>query len=97
MPVATLGELGLVACPFHVFSSQLIDLLHPGLEFVSDGESNLQRQGSDGLDEQAANGSVRVAYNDLLVLAERQGVGFNVPLRVIQYRLGNTFEGAVLR
>ena len=46
---------------------------------------------------QAANGDVRVAYNDLLVLAERQGVGFNVPLRVIQYRLGNTFEGAVLR
>ena len=46
---------------------------------------------------QAADGSVRVAYNDLLVLAERQGVGFNLPLRVIQYRLGNTFEGAVLR
>lgn len=44
---------------------------------------------------QAANGSVRVAYNDLLVLAERQGVGFNVPLRIIQYRLGSTFEGAV--
>jgi uncharacterized protein (DUF302 family) len=43
---------------------------------------------------QGADGRVRVSFNDLLALAERQGVGLNIPLRVVDSRLSSTFEAA---
>lgn len=42
-----------------------------------------------------ADGAVRVSYNDLLALADRQGVGKAVALRVINFRLNRTFKGAL--
>ena len=42
-----------------------------------------------------ADGKVRVSFNDLLSLAERQGVGPSVPLRVINRRLNAVFRDAV--
>ena len=40
-------------------------------------------------------GVVRVSFNDLLAIAERQGVPKTVALRVINYRLKSTFGGAL--
>ncbi len=42
-------------------------------------------------------GQVRVSFNDLLALAERQGPGPSIPLRVINRRLASTFSEAVTR
>lgn len=41
------------------------------------------------------DGIVRVSFNDLLVLADRIGVGPSLPLRVISLRLARTFGEAV--
>ena len=43
---------------------------------------------------QGEDGRVQISFNDLLALAERQGVGKNIPLRVIDFRLGSTFKAA---
>ena len=40
-------------------------------------------------------GVVQVSFNDLLAIAERQGVGKSVALRVINRRLKSTFSGAL--
>jgi uncharacterized protein (DUF302 family) len=40
-------------------------------------------------------GSVRVMFNDLMVLAERHGVKRNLALRVINWRLAKTFKKAL--
>ena len=40
-------------------------------------------------------GSVRVMFNDLMVLAERHGVKRNLALRVINWRLAKTFRNAL--
>lgn len=40
-------------------------------------------------------GAVHVSWNHLPALAERQGVGVNLPLRVITKRMNDLFEGAV--
>lgn len=40
-------------------------------------------------------GRVKVSFNDLLALAERQGVPRNLPLRIIALRLKRTFGGAL--
>lgn len=41
---------------------------------------------------QDADGKVHLSFNDLLAIAERQGVGKSIPLRVINYRLNSVFE-----
>ena len=41
---------------------------------------------------QDEQGAVYLSFNDLLVLAERQGVSKSIPLRVINYRLSSVFE-----
>ena len=41
------------------------------------------------------SGTVSVSFNDLLVIAERQGVSKNVALRVISRRLDSTFQAAL--
>ena len=38
---------------------------------------------------------VHLSYNDLLLAAERQGVGKNIALRVVDFRLGRTFGGVL--
>ena len=43
---------------------------------------------------QGEDGRTRISFNDLLTLAERQGVSKNMPLRVINRRLRSTFEVA---
>ena len=42
-----------------------------------------------------ANGQVRVTFNDLLTLAERQQAAINLPLRVINRRVKKTFSVAL--
>lgn len=44
---------------------------------------------------QDQNGAVKVAFNDLLAQAARLDVPVSVPLRVINFRLKNTFETAL--
>jgi len=44
---------------------------------------------------QDANGAVRVTFNDLLALAERQQVSVGLPLRVINRRIRETFSDAL--
>jgi uncharacterized protein (DUF302 family) len=44
---------------------------------------------------QDETGQVYLSYNDLLALAERQGVSKSVALRVINYRLNKTFSAAL--
>ena len=44
---------------------------------------------------QDGNGDVKLSFNDLLSLAERQGVGVSIPLRVISYRLNKVFSEAL--
>lgn len=44
---------------------------------------------------QDENGTVHVTFNDLLALAERQGVSGGLPLRVINRRLRETFSAAL--
>ena len=44
---------------------------------------------------QDSSGKVKVSFNDLLALAERQGVSKSVPLRVINHRLTDTFSDAL--
>lgn len=44
---------------------------------------------------QDESGSVQVIFNDLLALAERQGVSRGVPLRVINQRIKKTFSAAL--
>jgi len=46
---------------------------------------------------QDASGSVRVTFNDLLALAERQQVSVGLPLRVINRRIRETFSDALER
>lgn len=40
-------------------------------------------------------GTVKVAFNDLVALADRQGVSKSIALRIINYRLKSTFESAL--
>jgi uncharacterized protein (DUF302 family) len=40
-------------------------------------------------------GGVHLSFNDLLALADRQGVSKSIPLRVINYRLNNVFGEAL--
>jgi hypothetical protein len=40
-------------------------------------------------------GNSYLSYNDLLDSADRQGVPKNIALRVIDYRLGSTFDKAL--
>ena len=40
------------------------------------------------------DGVVRISFNDLLALADRQGVKVNPALRLINFRLNREFEGA---
>lgn len=42
------------------------------------------------------HGKVHLSYNDLLAIAERQGVDKSIPLRVINYRLEKTFKAALM-
>lgn len=42
-----------------------------------------------------ADGNVQLSFNNLLAIAERQGVGKTIPLRVINYRLNSVFEDAL--
>ena len=44
---------------------------------------------------QDGSGQVFLSYNDLLALAERQGVGKSIPLRVINFRLNSVFGDAL--
>ena len=44
---------------------------------------------------QDGNGTVHVTFNDLLALAERQGVAGGLPLRVINRRIRETFSAAL--
>jgi hypothetical protein len=44
---------------------------------------------------QDAGGTVRVTFNDLLALAERQKVSGGIPLRLINHRLKETFSTAL--
>ena len=44
---------------------------------------------------QDENGAVRASFNDLLAVAERQGVPKNLALRAINRRLRSTFNGAL--
>lgn len=44
---------------------------------------------------QDKNDQVHLSFNDLLDVAERQGVGKPLPLRVINYRLNSVFEEAL--
>lgn len=42
-----------------------------------------------------AKGAVHLSYSDLGALAKRQGVSNSLALRVIDFRLGRTFEPAL--
>ena len=42
-----------------------------------------------------ASGQIKLSFNDLLALAERQGVKKAIALRVINYRLKKTFGNAL--
>lgn len=44
---------------------------------------------------QDSNGDVMLSFNDLLAIAERQGVAKSIPLRVINYRLNKVFSEAL--
>ncbi len=44
---------------------------------------------------EADDGSIRVTFNDLLALAERQNVSYGIPLRIINRRLKSTFANAL--
>jgi uncharacterized protein (DUF302 family) len=44
---------------------------------------------------QDENGTVHVTFNDLLALAERQGVSTGLPLRIINRRIRETFSAAL--
>jgi len=44
---------------------------------------------------QDSNGDVKLSFNDLLAIAERQGVARSFPLRVVNYRLNSVFSGAL--
>ena len=44
---------------------------------------------------QDSTGDVKLSFNDLLAIAERQGVGGSIPLRVISYRLNKVFSEAL--
>ncbi|MEH6611608.1 MAG: DUF302 domain-containing protein [Halioglobus sp.] len=46
---------------------------------------------------QDSSGNVKLSFNDLLALAERQGVGASIPLRVISYRLNKVFSEALAK
>ena len=61
---------------------------------------NAQTLGLDGFCQrflvwQDTSGQVFLSFNDLLALAERQGLGKSLPLRVIDYRLTSVFEDAL--
>lgn len=43
---------------------------------------------------QAEDGGTRISLNDLPVLAERQGIPNNLPLRIISFRMKSTFQAA---
>ncbi|MEP5566549.1 MAG: DUF302 domain-containing protein [Halioglobus sp.] len=42
-----------------------------------------------------SDGRIKLSFNDLLALADRQGVKTSLPLRVINYRLNKTFSDAL--
>ena len=44
---------------------------------------------------QDETGAVKASFNDLIAIAERQGVPKSPALRVINHRLNSTFEGAL--
>lgn len=44
---------------------------------------------------QDSTGDVKLSFNDLVAIAERQGVGASIPLRVITYRLNKVFSEAL--
>jgi uncharacterized protein (DUF302 family) len=44
---------------------------------------------------QDESGQVHLSYNDLLAIAERQGVSKSIALRVINYRLNKVFSAAL--
>ncbi|MFT7533165.1 MAG: hypothetical protein ACI9FD_004200 [Gammaproteobacteria bacterium] len=44
---------------------------------------------------QGSAGKVRLSFNDLLALAEHQGVSKSIPLRVINFRLNKVFSEAL--
>lgn len=44
---------------------------------------------------QDSNGDVKLSFNNLLAIAERQGVAKSIPLRVINYRLNKVFSEAL--
>jgi uncharacterized protein (DUF302 family) len=44
---------------------------------------------------QSDSGQVNLSFNDLLAIADRQGVSKSIPLRVINYRLNSVFEAAL--
>ena len=64
------------------------------------GMKSAQTLGLDGFCQkflvwENSAGDVFLSFNDLLALAERQGPGASVPLRVIDFRLGSVFEEAL--
>lgn len=64
------------------------------------GMKSAQTLGLDGFCQkflvwEDSEGQVFLSYNDLLALAQRQGAGKSIPLRVINYRLSSVFEEAL--
>ena len=46
-------------------------------------------------DWEDAAGKAHLSFNDVLALADRRGAPKNIPLRVVGFRLGSTFEDAL--
>ena len=64
----------------------------PGGKVMNGG----QTMGLDGFPQKILiwedNGQVKMAYNDLLVLSDRQDTSKGLAIRVVQYRINSTFE-----
>ncbi len=58
MKIAALSQIGFVARSLHLFLAELVDFVHSGLKFLLDRQSDFERQGSDALHQQLADGLV---------------------------------------